>query len=146
MFNNHRQMTTEAKASTTEIWHIKDKKNMIQMENVTLQNEIYGWIEFRIQSFAWLWDSHPSSAGYGATSPSTPCGPRRIHSWGGAFLFKLQFDWKHRKNGKCCPGHYLIVNRYSSISWFKFRNLSVIVNCVTNSLNGFQSKSRLLSL
>ena len=53
---------------------------------------------------------------------------------------------KHRKNCECCPGHYLIVSHYSSISWFKFRNLSVIVNCVTNSLNGFQSKSRSLSL
>ena len=53
---------------------------------------------------------------------------------------------KHRKNCKCCPGHSLIVNHYSSISWFKFRNLSVIVNCVPNSLNGFQSKSRSLSL
>ena len=40
---------------------------------------------------------------------------------------------KHRKNCECCPGHYLIVNHYSSMSWFKFRNLSVIVNCVTKS-------------
>ena len=31
-------------------------------------------------------------------------------------------------------GHYLIVNRYSSMSLFKFHNLSVIVNCVTKSL------------
>ena len=53
---------------------------------------------------------------------------------------------KRRKNCECCPAHYLIVNLYSSMSWFKFRNLSVIVNCVTNSLNGFQSKSRSLSL
>ena len=42
---------------------------------------------------------------------------------------------KHRKNCKCCPGHYLIVNHYSSMSWSKFRNLSEMVNCVTNSLN-----------
>ena len=42
---------------------------------------------------------------------------------------------KHRKNCECCPGHYLIVNHYSSMSWFKFRNLSEMVNCVTNSLN-----------
>ena len=33
-----------------------------------------------------------------------------------------------------CPGHYLIVNRFSPMSWFKFRNLSVIVNCVIKSL------------
>ena len=43
--------------------------------------------------------------------------------------------WKHRKNCKCCPGKYLIVNHYSSMSWFKFHNLSVIVNCVTKSLS-----------
>ena len=36
---------------------------------------------------------------------------------------------KHRKNCKCCTGHYLIVNHYSSMSWLKFRNLSVFVNC-----------------
>ena len=36
---------------------------------------------------------------------------------------------KRRKNCECCPAHYLIVNHYSSMSWFKFRNLSVIVNC-----------------
>ena len=42
---------------------------------------------------------------------------------------------KHRKNCECCPGHYLIVNHYSSMSWFKFRNLSEMVNCFTNSLN-----------
>ena len=41
---------------------------------------------------------------------------------------------KHRKNCECCPGHYLIVNHYSSMSLFKFRNLSVIVNCVAKSL------------
>ena len=41
---------------------------------------------------------------------------------------------KHRKNCKCCPGNYVIVNHYSSMSWFKFRNLSVVVNCVTKSL------------
>ena len=41
---------------------------------------------------------------------------------------------KHRKNSECCPGHYLIVNHYSSMSWLKFRNLSVIVNSVTKSL------------
>ena len=42
----------------------------------------------------------------------------------------------------------LTLNRYSSMSWFKFRNLSVIVNCVTKSLNRCQSKSKskLLSL
>ena len=58
---------------------------------------------------------------------------------------------KHRKNGKCCPGHYLIVNNYSSfsISCFNFRNFSVIVNFVTkvaNSLNRSQSKSKSKSL
>ena len=33
----------------------------------------------------------------------------------------------HRKNCECCPGHFLIVNRYSSMSWFKLRDLSVMV-------------------
>ena len=33
-----------------------------------------------------------------------------------------------------CQGHYLIVNRFSPLSWFKFRNLSVIVNCVIKPL------------
>ena len=28
----------------------------------------------------------------------------------------------HRKNCKCCPGHYLIVNHYHPMSWSKFRN------------------------
>ena len=46
----------------------------------------------------------------------------------------LHIDNKHRKNRECCLGHYLIVNHYSSMSWFKFRNLSEMVNCVTNSL------------
>ena len=40
-----------------------------------------------------------------------------------AFLFSFvstKFSWlyadnKHRKNCECCPGHYLIVNHYSSI-------------------------------
>ena len=41
---------------------------------------------------------------------------------------------KHHKNCECCPGHPLIVNHYSSMSIFKFRNLSVKVNCVTQSL------------
>ena len=41
---------------------------------------------------------------------------------------------KHRKNCECCPGHYPIVNKYYSISWFKFHNLSAKVNCVTKSL------------
>ena len=36
---------------------------------------------------------------------------------------------------ECCPGHYLIVNHYSSMLWSKCRNLSVIVNWVTKSLN-----------
>ena len=31
--------------------------------------------------------------------------------------------YKHRKNCECC----LIINHYSSMSWFKFRNLFVIV-------------------
>ena len=47
----------------------------------------------------------------------------------------VPFSIKHRKNCECCPGHYLIVNHYSSMSWFKFRNSSEMVNCVTNSLN-----------
>ena len=37
---------------------------------------------------------------------------------------------KHRKNCECCPGHYLIVNHYILMSWFKFRDLPVIDNCV----------------
>ena len=41
---------------------------------------------------------------------------------------------KHRKNCECCSGHYLIVNHYPSMSWFKFRNLTVIVSSVTNSI------------
>ena len=52
---------------------------------------------------------------------------------------------KHRKNCECCPGHYLIVNQYSSMSWFKFCNLSVMVNCVTKSLDRSQSESKSLS-
>ena len=28
---------------------------------------------------------------------------------------KIIFNMKHRKNCECCPGHYLIVNHYSSI-------------------------------
>ena len=35
----------------------------------------------------------------------------------------LKLKWivrKHRKNCEWCPGHYLIVNHYSSMSWFKF--------------------------
>ena len=44
------------------------------------------------------------------------------------------FVQKHSKNCECCPGHYLIVSHYSSMSWFKFLNLSVTVNCVTKSL------------
>ena len=50
------------------------------------------------------------------------------------FIKAVSLIDKHRKNCKCCPSHYLIVNPYSSMSWFKFRNLSVIVNCVTKSL------------
>ena len=38
--------------------------------------------------------------------------------------FELNINIKHRKNCECCPSHYLIVNHYSSMSWFKFRNLS----------------------
>ena len=53
---------------------------------------------------------------------------RRWGSW-------RPFPSRHRKNCECCPGHSLIVNHYSSMSWFKFRNLSEMVNCVTNSLN-----------
>ena len=53
---------------------------------------------------------------------------------------------KHRTNCECCPGHYPIVDHYSSMSRFKFRNLSAIVNLVTNSLNRSQSKSKSKSL
>ena len=51
---------------------------------------------------------------------------------------------KHRKNCECCPGRYLIY--YPSMSWFIFCNLSVIVNCVTISLNRSQSISLSVSL
>ena len=40
---------------------------------------------------------------------------------------------KHSKTCECCPGPYLIVSHYSSMSWFKFRNLSVIVTSVIKS-------------
>ena len=45
--------------------------------------------------------------------------------------FGHEIHIKHRKNCECCPGRYLIVNHYSSMSWIKIRNLSEIVNCVT---------------
>ena len=44
---------------------------------------------------------------------------------------------KHRKNYKCCPGHSLNVSYLPSKSWFKFLNLSEIVNCVSRSLNHY---------
>ena len=47
--------------------------------------------------------------------------PTNIHTW----------CLKYRKNCECCPGQYLTVNHKPSMSWFKFRNLLVIVNCVT---------------
>ena len=63
------------------------------------------------------------------------------------FIYLMDFGWmeqparyimhhmghKHHKNCECCPGHYLIVNHYSSMSWFKFHNMSVMVNYVTKS-------------
>ena len=36
-----------------------------------------------------------------------------VHN-GKAALAKVHL-YKHRKNCECCPGHYLIVNQYSSI-------------------------------
>ena len=45
----------------------------------------------------------------------------------------LATNIKHRKNCECCPGHYLIVSHYSSMSWLRFRNLSVIVTSVIKS-------------
>ena len=63
---------------------------------------------------------------------------------------KKECRWK-KKTGKTSQelwmlsrSVYLIVNHYSSMSWLKFRNLSVIVN--TNSLNHSKSKSKSLSL
>ena len=47
------------------------------------------------------------------------------------WYFHIPYITKHRKNCECCPGRYLIVNHYSSMSWIKFRNLSELVNCVT---------------
>ena len=49
-------------------------------------------------------------------------------------IYHYDVNIKHRKNCECCPGHYLILNHYSSMSWFKFCNMSVIVNCVPKSL------------
>ena len=57
--------------------------------------------------------------------------------WTKALLLNVVFlngVYKHRQNCECCPGHHLIVNRLPPMSWFKFRNLSVIVNSVTKSL------------
>ena len=53
---------------------------------------------------------------------------------------------KRRKNCVCCPCHYLIVNHYFSMSWFKFRNMSAIVNCVTNSLTNWLTHCCLVNL
>ena len=49
---------------------------------------------------------------------------------------------KHRNNCECCQGHYLIVNHYSSMSWFNFRNLSVIVSfwCILAILAWWQRR------
>ena len=40
-----------------------------------------------------------------------------IQETGSTHKYKYQ---KHRKNCECCPGHYLIVNHYFSMSWFIF--------------------------
>ena len=71
---------------------------------------------------------------------SRPC-TGKLHTsliipWSGLDIFQIlqHLIYENRKNCECCPSHYLIVNHYSSMSWFKFRNLSVIVNCVTKSL------------
>ena len=37
-------------------------------------------------------------------------------------LFGLTYC-KHRKNCECCPGHHLIVNHYSSMSWKSLKSL-----------------------
>ena len=79
-----------------------------------------------------------------------PVKPPQTPQWTDRAKCQLRRDLicegKHRKNCECCPGHYLIVNHYTSMSWFKFRNSSEMVNCVTNSLNRSQSKSKSLSL
>ena len=36
--------------------------------------------------------------------------------YGGCTALYTAFKFKHRKNCECCPGHYLIVNHYSSMS------------------------------
>ena len=62
-----------------------------------------------------------------------------------SLLKRKELSWikfKHRKNCECCPGHYQIVSHYSSMSWFKFSNLSVIVNRVTETLIHCQSQSK----
>ena len=133
--------------------------------NCTLRagNEV--WVSERADAYRPLWLITS------ACLPNTPCAPLTLpgkplpefhmaHSWvivhATSFpesTWLLEFQWpqhlnlhhihilNHRKNCECCPGHYLIVNQYSSMSRFKFRDLSVKVNCVTNSLNRSQSIS-----
>ena len=62
-----------------------------------------------------LIESPPAGARVGHSSVATG-GTRNLQ------IHKIT-KHKHRKNCKCCPGHYLIVNHYSSMSWFKFSNL-----------------------
>ena len=43
---------------------------------------------------------------------------------------------KHRKNCEGCPGHYLIVNHFSSMSWFKFcKSIVSLSHLFTKSLS-----------
>ena len=50
--------------------------------------------------------------------------PHRLSLKSNIELPKTFIIIKHRKNCECCPGHYLIVNHYSSMSWLKFRIVS----------------------
>ena len=49
---------------------------------------------------------------------------------------------KPRKNGECCQCQSLTVSHLPSMSCLQYLNLSGTVNCVTNSLNRSQSKSK----
>ena len=81
--------------------------------------------------------SSPTSA----VSPPIQCTLSWIYAPEPAVGHKVPFaairmynDKKHHRNCEYCPGQYLIVNHHSSMSWFKFCNLSVIVDCITKSL------------
>ena len=45
-------------------------------------------------------------------------GPSKYALYWGHYYGPGNTNPKHRNNCQCCPGHYLIVNHYSSMSWF----------------------------